>query len=78
MIINVSEFGKDIKIITDYLNEQGFYPDDAYVVDYMWKSFSTECYCAGWLMVEEHTLKEFLEYIVNTFNNTYLMRRLDS
>ena len=75
MVIHYSEYGNDIRIITDYLNEQGFYPDNAEVVNYLWKTFSDDLYFAGWIKVDEHTLREFVEYL-QQFKGTYLVKEL--
>ncbi len=76
MIIYVSDFGNDIREITDYLNKHGYYPDNAAVVSYMWQKFSDNCYCAGWLGINEKLLEEFLTYISKQFMNTYLVRKV--
>ncbi len=75
--IYYSEFGSDIRKITDYLNEHGYYPDSAHTVSILWERFSDELYFAGWIRVEEYTLQSFIDYVEKYISNTDIVRRLD-
>ena len=76
MTLYYSEFNEDIRVITDFLNKHGFYPDDASVVSHLWQEFSTEAYCAGWLIIRDDLLLEFLQYIQDNIMNTWLVRKI--
>lgn len=65
-VMYISNWGNDIRIITDYLNENGIYPTDAKVVADAYGDFCGEVYSAGWLIISESTLKKFVEWILNS------------
>lgn len=52
-------FPDDMKRIIDYLSQNGdvFVADK--VIEKMYKQFSAEVYCAGWMELTDEMLKEF-------------------
>ena len=71
-MIYISKFGADIKLLTDYLNTEGIYPESAKEVQELYSVFSEDCYSAGWMYIDENILEKFTAWVID-FCNKYKM-----
>ena len=62
-IRNDFEFPEDMKLILDYLNAHGKIVVKDTTIEHLYRSFSDEKYCAGWMCVDEWILAEFEEWL---------------
>lgn len=72
MKIYLNRFDNDIKEITDYLNENGIYPDSPETTCKLYKAYSDSHY-AQWLAFNDEELEKF----VNWIRDDYYYRHLD-
>ena len=56
-------FSEDMKLILDYLNAHGKILVKDSTIEDLYRSFSDEKYCAGWMCVSEEILAEFEEWL---------------
>lgn len=59
------DYPEDMKLILDYLNEHGDILVGELVIESLYRNFSNEKYCAGWMSVKEQTLEEFEGWLQN-------------
>lgn len=57
------EYPEDMKLILDYLNEHGEILTGELVIEDLYREFSDEVYCAGWMEVDERRLEEFEDWL---------------
>lgn len=51
--------------ILKYLNENGKIHVSAATIEELYYRFSDECYCAGWIRVDDERLEEFANWLDN-------------
>lgn len=59
------DFPEDMEMILDYLNKHGIVVVGGSIIEILYRKFSDECYCAGWMCVDNHILEEFEEWLNN-------------
>lgn len=58
------EYPDEMEKILTYLNERGKIKVSAFTIERLYRDFSDECYCAGWMGVNEHVLAEFERWLI--------------
>jgi len=56
------DYPDDMELILNYLNERGKLNVSENRVESLYRKFSTNCYCAGWMGVND-VLEEFAEWL---------------
>ena len=62
-IRNDFTFPEDMMRILNYLNARGKIIVKDSTIEHLYRSFSDEKYCAGWMCVSEEILAEFEEWL---------------
>ena len=57
------DYPEDMKKILDYLNDHGKILVSGRCIEMLYREFSDEHYCAGWMIVDERTLEEFEDWL---------------
>lgn len=57
------EYPEDMKLILDYLNAHGKILVTNRIIEILYREFSYDMYCAGWMSVDEDILEEFAEWL---------------
>lgn len=57
------EYPEDMKKILDYLNSHGKILVSGHCIETLYRDFSDEEYCAGWMGVDERRLAEFEDWL---------------
>ena len=59
------DFPEDMEMILDYLNKHGKVVVSGLIIENLYRNFSDECYCAGWMCVDKYILEEFEEWLTH-------------
>ena len=62
---NCFTYPDEMKRILTYLNERGKINVKASTIESLYRDFSDERYCAGWMGVNEHVLAEFERWLTD-------------
>ena len=62
---NYFTYPDEMERILTYLNERGKINVKASAIESLYRDFSDEKYCAGWMCVNENILAEFEEWLTN-------------
>lgn len=57
------DYPEDMKLILDYLNNHGEILVGELTIESLYRDFSDEKYCAGWMGVNEQMLEEFEDWL---------------
>ena len=57
------EFQEDMGKILNYLNENGKLMINARAVESLYEGYSEDCWCAGWISVNDDRLKDFADWL---------------
>lgn len=57
----------DMEKILNYLRKHGEILVDDFMIECLYRKFSDDWYCAGWVSVDEHALNEFEKWL-NDYN----------
>lgn len=57
------DYPEDMKLILDYLNEHGEILVGELGIERLYREFSDEKYCAGWMSVSNQMLEEFEDWL---------------
>lgn len=57
------DYPEDMKLILDYLAEHGDILVGELGIEALYREFSDEKYCAGWITVDERMLEEFEDWL---------------
>lgn len=59
------DYPEQMEKILDYLNANGVLACSEKTVERMYREFSDEKYCAGWMSVDEELLEEFADWLAD-------------
>lgn len=59
------EYDEDLKKIFDELCHYGYYRGSIETLEQLWRIFSEECYCAGFLIPDGDSIREFADWLDN-------------
>ena len=57
------DYPEDMKLILDYLNSHGQVLVNGYTIEKLYREFSDDQYCAGWMSVDDQMLEEFERWL---------------